>query len=131
MTFKLPAIVLTYLVALIALGPLAFFVPQLAALRRRGILEYGILGQLHSIDFHEKWILSRAGHEAEFLTAGETSTLADFGQAYEKLKDLKPFPLDRDVLIVLGLSLSIPLLPVILAAVPLVVILKTLLEALK
>jgi hypothetical protein len=131
MSFKFPAIVLACLVALIALGPLAFFVPRLAALRRRGILEYGILAQLHSTDFHEKWILSRAGHEAEFLTACESSTLADFGQAYEKLKELKPFPLDRDALIVLALSLLVPVLPVILAAIPLVVVLKTLLEALK
>jgi hypothetical protein len=131
MTFKLPAIILACLVILIALGPLAFFVPRLAALRRRGMLEYGILGQLHSADFHEKWILSRAGHEAEFLTARESSTLADFGHAYEKLKDLKPFPLDRDALIVLGLSLLVPIFPVILAAIPLVVVLKTLLEALK
>jgi hypothetical protein len=131
MTFKFPAIILACLVALIALGPLAFFVPRLASLRRRGILEYGILGQLHSIDFHEKWILSRAGHEAEFLTAAESSTLADFGRAYEKLKDLKPLPLDRDALIVLGLSLVIPMLPVILAVMPLAVVLKTLLEALK
>jgi len=131
MTFKLPAIVLACLVVLIALGPLACFVPRLSALRRRGILEYGILGQLHSIDFHEKWILSRSGHEIEFLTAIESSTLANFGQAYEKLKGLKPFPLDRDALIVLGLSLVIPLLPVVLAAVPLVVVLKTLFEALK
>jgi hypothetical protein len=131
MTYKLPAIVLACLVALIALAPLAFFVPRLAALRRRGMLEYGILGQLHSMDFHEKWILSRAGHEPEFLTACESSTLADYGHAYEKLKDLKPFPLDRDALIVLALSLLIPLLPVVLAAVPLVVVLKTLLEALK
>lgn len=131
MTYKLPAIILVCLIALIALGPLAFFMARLSALRLQGILDYGILAQLHSMDFHEKWILSRAGHEAEFLTATECSTLADFGQAYERLKELKPFPVDRDALIALALSVSIPIIPVILAAIPLVVVLKTLLEALK
>lgn len=131
MTYKLPAIILVCLIAVIALGPLAFFVSRLAALRRQGILEYGVLGQLHSVDFHEKWILSRSGHEAEFLTATECSTLADFGQAYEKLKELKPFPVDREALIGLALSVLVPTLPVILAAIPLTVILKMLLEALK
>ncbi|MGA7027051.1 MAG: hypothetical protein WBY24_00300, partial [Candidatus Acidiferrales bacterium] len=36
--FKLPAIVLVALTALVALGPLAFFVPRLAGVRRKGIL---------------------------------------------------------------------------------------------
>jgi hypothetical protein len=42
----LPTIALGVIVAFVALGPLVLFVPRLAALRRRGILEYGILGQL-------------------------------------------------------------------------------------
>jgi hypothetical protein len=130
MSFKLPAIALVVIIALVALGPLAFFVPQLAALRRRGILEYGILGQMHSTDFHEKWICQRTGHESEFLTAPESSTLADFGQSYERLEQLRPFPADRGAFIALAISVVVPMLPVILAVIPLVVILKTLLKAL-
>lgn len=130
MSFKLPAIALVVIIAMVALGPLAFFVPQLAALRRRGILEYGILGQMHSTDFHEKWICQRTGHESEFLTAPESSTLADFGQSYERLEQLRPFPADRGAFIALAISVVVPMLPVILAVIPLVVILKTLLKAL-
>ena len=88
MTFKLPAIALVVIIALVALGPLVFFVPRLAALRRHGILEYGILGQIQSSDFHKKWIRHRSGHEAEFLTADESSTLADFGQSYERVEQM-------------------------------------------
>jgi hypothetical protein len=131
MSFKLPAIAFLVIVALVALGPLAFFVPKLITLRRNGILEYGILGQLHSTDFHQKWIIHRAGHEDEFLTAPESSALADFGSSYEKLKELKPFPADNGVFIALALSAVIPLLPVILAVIPLAVVLKSLLEALR
>ena len=61
MDFKLQAIVLLSIIALVALGPLLFFVPRLASLRRQGILEYGILGQIQSTEFHEKWCLHRAG----------------------------------------------------------------------
>ena len=85
MSFKLPAIVLVGIIGLIAFGPLAFFVPRLAVLRRQGILEFGTLGQIHSINFHEKWIRQQAGHEAEFLTAPESSMLADYGQSYDGL----------------------------------------------
>lgn len=131
MSFKLPAIVLAAIIALFALGPLTFFVPRLAALRRQGILDYGTLGQMHSADFHEKWILRRAGHEAEFLTAPECSTLADYGRSYEKLQRLRPFPANRGALIALAAALVIPMSPVILAVVPLVVVLKDLLAALR
>jgi hypothetical protein len=131
MSFKLPAIVLVGIIGLVALGPLAFFVPRLAALRRQGILEYGTLGQIHSTDFHEKWIRQRSGHEAEFLAAPESSALADYGQSYGRLEQLKPFPADRGTFVALGLSLVPPMLPVILAVIPLVVVLKSLLKALR
>jgi hypothetical protein len=130
MNFKLPAIILVVIFALVALGPLAFFVPRLAELRRKGILEYGILGQLHSADFHEKWILHRAGREAEFLEAPDSSSLADYGRAYEKIEQLNSFPADKGALYTLAAAVLIPALPTILAEVPIVVVLSDLLKAL-
>jgi hypothetical protein len=131
MDFKLPAIALVLIIALVALGPLLFFVPRLAALRRRGILEYGILGQIHSTEFHEKWIYHRAGHEEEFLLAPETSTLANFGKSYEKIEQLKPFPADTGALYALAAAVVIPALPVVLAQIPLAIVLKDLFRALR
>lgn len=131
MSFKLAAIALLVIVAAFALGPLVFFVPRLAALRRRGILDYGILGQIQSADFHEKWILHRTGHETEFLTAVETIALNAFGQFYEKLKQMNPFPADKVGLIALGGSVALPMLPVVLAVIPLMEVLKDLLKALR
>ena len=131
MDFKIPAIVLIVLVALVALGPLAFFAPRLAELRRKGILQYGILGQLHSAEFHEKWIVSRAGHESEFLQAPESSTLADYGQAYEKIESMNAFLVDKGSLYTLGGAIVVPALPMILAQIPLTVVLSDLLKALR
>ncbi len=129
--FMLPAIALVVIVVFVALGPLLFFVPRLAALRRRGVLEYGILGQLHSTDFHDKWILHRAGREAEFLQAPESSSLADYGQCYEKIQALNPFPADKEALIPLLLAVAIPAFPVIIAQIPVAVVLKDLFDALR
>jgi hypothetical protein len=129
--FKLPAIILVAITALVALGPLAFFVPRLAGVRRKGILDYGILGQIHSADFHEKWILHRAGHESEFLTAAESSTLANYGHVYEKIEGMNSFPADKGALYTLAAAIAIPALPVILAQVPLAVVLSDLLKALR
>jgi hypothetical protein len=129
--FKLPAIVLVALFTLVALGPLAFFVPRLAVLRREGILEYGILGQLHSTEFHEKWILHRAGHETEFLVASESSTLNDYGDAYDKINNMSPFLVDKGGLYTLAAAVLIPALPMILAEIPIGVVLSDLLKALR
>lgn len=131
MGFKLPGIALVVIIALIALGPLAFFVPRLAALRRTAILEYGILGQISSKAFHEKWILQRSGHESEFLRSQDSNTLANYGLGYTRIELLKPFPADRGSLIALALAVAIPALPLILAQIPLAVVLKELLRALK
>lgn len=130
-SFKLEAAALLTIVLLIAIGPLVFFVPKLAAVRRQGILDYGTLGQLHSMDFHVKWILKRRGHEEEFLTAPEISSLTDYGSSYENIEKMQPFPVDKGAFIALALAVALPMLPVLLAEVPLAVVLKSLLEALK
>ena len=131
MDFKLQAIVLLVIIALVALGPLLFFVPRLARLRRQGILEYGILGQIQSVEFHEKWILHRAGHEAEFLQASESTTLANFGKSYQEIAQLKPFPADMGSLYGLAAAVAIPALPVVLAQIPLKVVVMDLLKTLR
>ncbi len=131
MDFKLQAIVLLVIIAMVALGPLLFFVPRLASLRRQGILEYGILGQIHSAQFHEKWVLHRAGHEAEFLQAPESTTLANFAKNYQEIAQLKPFPADMGSLYGLAAAVAIPALPVILAQIPLKIVVLDLLKTLR
>lgn len=130
-SFKLPAAVFLALVIVVAIGPLGLFVPKLAAVRRQGILQYGILGQLHSMDFHQKWIVHRAGHEEEFLSAPEVSTLTDYGASYESIEKMQPFPVDKGAFLALALSVALPMFPTVLAEIPLAQVLKGLLEAVK
>ncbi len=127
--FKLDGIVLALLVALVALGPLLFFVPGLITLRRRGVLEYGVLGQLQSTEFEEKWIRRRAGREGEFFLAPEINALTGFGNKFEKIEQLQPFPADLPSLYGLAASVAIPALFVVLAEIPFVVVLKDLMKA--
>jgi hypothetical protein len=129
--YGLPAGVLAAVLALMAFGPLIFFVPRLAGERRRALLEYGVLGQIQSVAFEERWILNRTGHESELMGAPEISSLCDYGQAYSAIEEMKPLPADRSVLVGLALSVVVPALPTVVAEIPLVVVLKQLLGALK
>jgi len=130
MSFKLPAIAFVVIIAVIALAPLLFFVPRLVRLRKQGILEYGILAQMQTFNFNEKWIRGRTGHETEFFTAPEINSLGNFSHTYRRIERLNPFPADKEAFVALALSVAVPLLPMILAAVPLVTVLKVLLKAL-
>jgi hypothetical protein len=129
--FKFPAIILAVVMLVIAFGPLAFFIPRLSKLRREGILQYGILGQIHSTEFHQKWILHRAGHEEEFLSAPEISALIDYQSSFDNIEKLQPFPFDKGSFVAVILSLALPMLPVVLAEIPLIEVLKGLLSAVK
>ena len=131
MDFKLPAIALVVVIAVIALLPLVFFVPRLTALRRIGVLEYSTLGQIQMTEFHEKWITHRAGHESEVLTEIESGNVIDYSSTYDRIKQLVPIPVDVGTLIPLALSILVPALPVVLAEVPIAVVLKGLFEALR
>ncbi|MFZ0313661.1 MAG: hypothetical protein WAL85_13215 [Candidatus Korobacteraceae bacterium] len=130
-TFKIQGVVLLAVILLMAMGPLVFFVPRLTKLRRQGILQYGTLAQIHSTDFHEKWILHRAGHEEEFLAAPEASTLTDYGASYENIEAMQPFPFDKGGFLALALAVAVPMIPAVLAQIPLAVALKDLVEAAK
>jgi len=129
--FKLEAAVLLAIVIIVAIGPLGFFVPKLSAVRRQGILQYGTLGQLQSMDFHQKWVVHRQGHEEEFLAAPEVSTLTDYGSSYQNVEKMQPFPVDKGAFLSLALAVALPMFPAVLAEVLLAEVLKGLLEAVK
>ncbi len=129
--FKLEAAALLILITLTAVGPLLFFLPRLGKLRREGLLQYGLLGQLQSMEFDTKWVKMRAGHENEFLAAQEISTLTDFATTYENIRKMQPFPVEKGALLGLALAVLLPLLPVVLAEIPFAVVIKNLLQAVK
>ena len=131
MAYKLPAIVLVVIVIALALLPLVFFVPPLAALRRKGILEYSTFGQIQATEFDDKWIAHREGHDSQVLTQMESSGFIDFSSLYDRIKQLSPLPVDKYTLIPLALSIVIPALPTILAEIPIAVAVQDLLKALR
>jgi hypothetical protein len=131
MSFKLSAIVLAIIIAIIALGPLLFFVPKLGAVRRRGILEYSIVGQIQSTEFHHRWILSRTSTNSQVSDIPEVISLLNYGLEFDRIKALNPFPTDKAALIALALAVVLPVLPTILAVIPLAVVLKDLLHTMR
>jgi len=129
--FKGPAIALVVILFAAAVAPLLFFIPKLLPLRRKGILQYSIVGHMQSIAFHDKWVHHGEEHEDEAMAAPEMSTLCDYNSAYKNVEDMNPVPIDKEALAGLAISIAIPALPVILAEIPIQTFLQDLFSALK
>ena len=54
--FKVEIVVTVACWSLLVLGPLIVFYPQLRAARRKGMIEYGALGQRYAREFNHKWL---------------------------------------------------------------------------
>jgi len=129
--FKGPAIALVVILFATAVVPLLFFIPKLLPLRRKGILQYSIVGHMQSFAFHDKWVHHGEEHEDEAMAAPEMSTLCDYNSAYKNVEDMNPVPIDKEALAGLAISIAIPALPVILAEIPIQTFLQDLFSALK
>jgi hypothetical protein len=70
-------------------------------------------------------------NEQGIIAAPEISTLCDYNSAYSNVENMYPIPVDKEALTGLAISIAIPALPVILAAIPLKTFLQDLLSALK
>ena len=54
--FKVEIVGTVGLLVFVVLGPLLVFTPQLRVARRKGMEEYGSLGQQYAREFNRKWI---------------------------------------------------------------------------
>ena len=116
-------------VLLIFFGPLAIFVPKLTHLWRVGYLQYGSLAHLHAVQFHEKWVHGRQAHLGELLAAPEMEALIDLAQSVDRLRVMKPLPIDKITFIQVIAAAAVPMLPVIMTQIPLTELLRVIFRA--
>jgi hypothetical protein len=116
-------------VLLVFVGPLAIFGPKLMDLSRLGYLQYGSLAHLHAEQFHEKWVQGRQAHLGELLDAGELPALNNLASSFDRLRRMRPLPVDNITLIQVTVAAAVPMLPVVLAQIPLKELLRVIFHA--
>jgi hypothetical protein len=113
---------------LAALAPLLFFAIQLAATRRAGLRQYGALASRYVDEFEHKWIpfpparapAADAGNPPEpLLGAADIQSLADLGNSYDVVREMRSLPFGKDTVVRLALMILLPLAPLVLTMVPL------------
>ena len=124
--FKVEVAVLAGFMALLVFGPLLVLAPQLAAARRTGLSEYGQLAQRYTRAFDAKWLRGGAPADEPLMGSADIQSLADLGNSYEVVKEMRLVPITRAAVMQLAAALLLPLAPLLLTMMPLEQLLKLL-----
>ena len=124
--FKLEVAVLAAFMALLVFGPLLVVAGQLADARRNGLRDYGALAQRYTRAFDAKWLRGGAPAGEPLLGSADIQSLADLGNSYAVVKEMRLVPITRTAVIQLAAALLLPLAPLLLTIMPLEDLLKLL-----
>jgi hypothetical protein len=116
------------LVLAVFAAPLLIFVPNLLALKQRGLMEYGTLGSEYTQAFHRRWIGKTEPAEEALLGTGDIQSLADLGNSFEIIRKMNILPVALSDFIAFVLPGLIPALPLAATVMPLGEIVKGLLK---
>jgi hypothetical protein len=101
----------------LSLGPVFVFLPKLARTKRLGLAEYGTLASDYTHRFDQKWVRGTAPAD-ELLGSADIQSLADLGNSYAAIRNMRLVPATLGNTISLLLAAALPLLPVLAVVVP-------------
>jgi hypothetical protein len=96
------------------LGPLFMFTPKMADARRKGLAAYGLLAQRYVAAFEEKWVIRDSSMCEELLGSADIQSLADPGNSYGMVREMRPVPFGLDDMTRLAAATAAPLVPLLL-----------------
>jgi hypothetical protein len=101
------------------LAPLLVFAPRLARTKRTGLSEYGRLAQCYVREFDQKWLRGGAPAEEPLVGSADLQSLADLGNSFEVVKNMKPVPFTKETVLQLAVISLAPVAPLVLTMIPL------------
>ena len=114
LSFKLQAGSFVGFFVFVIFGPLLMFSSQMARAKRQGLAEYGLLAEQYVADFREKWIVDRARHPGELLGTGDIQSLADLGNSYTVVQEMRKVPFGLKDVSRLAAVTAAPMVPLLL-----------------
>ena len=109
-------------------APMMVFVPNLLALKQRGLMEYGTLGSEYTQAFYRRWVGKTEPAEGSLLGTGDIQSLADLGNSFEIIRTMRILPVELSDFIAFALPGVIPVLPLAAMVMPVGQIVKGLLK---
>ena len=129
--FKVEIVGVVALLLLLVLGPMLVFYRQLRAARRRGMEEYGTLGQVYAREFDRKWV--RGGHpptDGALLGSADIQSLADLRNGYATIERIRLVPFGTKNVTSLVANILLPVAPLLLTVLSVEQLIDRVLKAL-
>jgi hypothetical protein len=114
LSFKLQAGSFVVFFVFVIFGPLLMFTSQMASARRNGLAEYGLFAQRYVAGFREKWIGARGANSDELLGTGDIQSLADLGNSYTVVQEMRMVPFGLKDVSRLAAATAAPMVPLLL-----------------
>jgi hypothetical protein len=118
------------MMVLFVVGPSMMFGPALARAKRTGQREYGLLAARYVREFDDKWLRGGAPADEALVGSADIQSLADLGNSYEAIKQMRLVPFTMQTVLQLGLETLAPISPLLLTMFPLSDLLERLLRVL-
>ena len=115
--YKIEILAGVVIVLLLAVGPLLVFVPVLEQAKRTGTREYGMLAQRYVHDFDHKWLRGTAPPSEPLIGSADIQSLADLGNSFEVVKEIRVIPVSRSTLLYLVIMTLLPIAPLLLTMI--------------
>ena len=109
--FQIGGFIVFFVAAIIA--PLLMFSLRMARARRKGLADYGLLAQRYVEGFDHKWV-REALPSAELLGTADIQSLADLGNSYEVIREMRVVPFGLQDISRLAIATAAPLSPLLL-----------------
>jgi hypothetical protein len=123
LSFKLNILAFVAGFVAVVLAPLFLFSRHLNGAKLRGLGEYGTLAASYLSEFEDKWL--HAGdqkgdaHGGEMLGSGDIQSLADLGNSFGFVRDMRFVPFSLQDVTRLAVATAAPFLPLLLTIMPL------------
>jgi hypothetical protein len=106
------------LMLILILAPLLVFIPKLITVKRTGLLEYSALANEYTRAFDRKWVRKEAPEGEQLLGSGDIQSLADLGNSFSFVRNMRTIPVDLNGVIPLIIATALPMLPLVLTVYP-------------
>jgi hypothetical protein len=116
---RLPVLGIVLLNLALFVAPLMLFGPQLLAVKRRGLREYGVLAAGYTRAFDAKWIRGGGPPDEPILGTGDLQSLADLASSFEIIRRMRVVPFGWALVVSIVAATLAPMLPLLLLAFPL------------
>jgi hypothetical protein len=118
LSFKLTIVGFVCFFVAVILAPLLVFTPQLWDAKLDGLAKFGSFAEQYVFDFGQKW-LPRKANDEQLLGSADIQSLADLGNSYEFVRQMRAVPFSTGDVIPLLVASLVPMLPLLLTVMPL------------